>query len=985
MKKRFTSKYWYVSNYHACITLTLILLFLQIRVPATPIFKKFPEKTSLSKPLRATYAGEKVTSFTLINADNESAIRTIPDGAIIDLAGLSTKNLNLRANTEPGDVGSVRFIVSGTESRTQTESAAPYAAFGESSGNYSVWVPKAGKYTVTATPYSGENGSGTAGTALTISFTIKTSTTPPTSSLVSNIKATTGNQYALGKLIKGAVLYTDRNYQVTSVTTTLNNAVFIKTPNDDKFVTATAALSFTISQSATVYVGYDPLATRLPVWLNGWEKLSEKVGINDPRISYLQVYRKSFAAGRVTLGGNLASPAAGSKNTYLVAVKPGGTTNKRPSVTAVRPANGAVQVALDKSISVDLSYPGGNAINGKTVTPATVRLYKVSATGAKTQVSGTAVNSSAAGDAITLSATLIQNTVYEFQITDQVKDDQGNAFIPFTSRFSTTGAVPSTTDGIAFTEKTLLDNSFGAYGFTTLVVGPDRRLYGATSGGTIERWDIRPDGTIINHVTISPFGSAKRLLIGLTFDPAATSSNLVAWISHSSSLFINAPDWSGKISRIFLNNPTNPQVKDYVINLPRSYKDHATNSIAFGPDKAIYFPQGSNSAMGAADGAWGNRPERLLTGTILRLDIGKAQQQTLPINAKTQDGGNYNPYASSAALTIYATGVRNAFDLVWHSNGQLYVPGNGSAAGGNIPALTSGVKRANGTTYSGATVPAITNVRDTQNDYLFRIVKGGYYGHPNILRKEFILNGGNPTASVDAGEVVWRANGQTFGYKVGTAKEPHYRGYAYDFGLNMSPNGMTEYKSNAFGGKLKGKLLVCRFSGGDDILVLEPGGTSKNIVRATEGIKIPGFRRPFANPLDIAEDPKTGNLYLSEYYEGNGDGKPRITLLKPRQISSSSLATMLAREAPEQTLTVYPNPTGEDEIFAEAKNFAPNEEITLTLYDLAGVAIYTSLVTANPEGTASTDIHVEKHLNPGVYLLRATAASGEKQTRLFVQ
>ena len=34
----------------------------------------------------------------------------------------------------------------------------------------------------------------------------------------------------------------------------------------------------------------------------------------------------------------------------------------------------------------------------------------------------------------------------------------------------------------------------------------------------------------------------------------------------------------------------------------------------------------------------------------------------------------------------------------------------------------------------------------TQNDYLLRVEKGGYYGHPNPARAEYVLNGGNPTA-----------------------------------------------------------------------------------------------------------------------------------------------------------------------------------------------------------------------------------------------
>ena len=41
---------------------------------------------------------------------------------------------------------------------------------------------------------------------------------------------------------------------------------------------------------------------------------------------------------------------------------------------------------------------------------------------------------------------------------------------------------------------------------------------------------------------------------------------------------------------------------------------------------------------------------------------------------QTEEGGTYDPYAAGAPLTLYATGVRNAFDLVWHSNGHLYAP-----------------------------------------------------------------------------------------------------------------------------------------------------------------------------------------------------------------------------------------------------------------------------------------------------------------------
>jgi hypothetical protein len=97
--------------------------------------------------------------------------------------------------------------------------------------------------------------------------------------------------------------------------------------------------------------------------------------------------------------------------------------------------------------------------------------------------------------------------------------------------------------------------------------------------------------------------------------------------------------------------------------------------------------------------------------------------------------------------------------------------------------------------------------------------------------------------------------------------------------------------------------------------------------------------------------------------------KPRITLLKTTQTANSGAAMNIAAtftEVKEQSLEVYPNPTTEVQIYAEAKNFVPNKEISLTLYDLAGLPIYTFVVTANYKGNASTKLGPEKHLNPGI-------------------
>jgi hypothetical protein len=124
-------------------------------------------------------SGQSVVTFTLINADTDLPISThdpLTDGSTLNLTSLPTTNLNIRANTSPPTVGSVRFNLNG---EITTESVAPYAMKGDVSGNYNPWTPTNGAYTLTATPYTGSGATGTAGTPLTINFTVTSGGTPP--------------------------------------------------------------------------------------------------------------------------------------------------------------------------------------------------------------------------------------------------------------------------------------------------------------------------------------------------------------------------------------------------------------------------------------------------------------------------------------------------------------------------------------------------------------------------------------------------------------------------------------------------------------------------------------------------------------------------------------------------------------------------------------------------------------------------------------
>ncbi len=222
-------------------------------------------------------------------------------------------------------------------------------------------------------------------------------------------------------------------------------------------------------------------------------------------------------------------------------------------------------------------------------------------------------------------------------------------------------------------------------------------------------------------------------------------------------------------------------------------------------------------------------------------------------------------------VTLYATGVRCGFSLLWHSNGHLYSALNGGAAGGQapgtpefmseIPPRIDGRERG---PYNGPPIPAIANVHETQPDLFVMIEKGKYYGHPNVTRGEFVLNGGNPDNA--------KGDYQVHDYPKGTLPDRNWQRPAWNLGYSYSCDGLIEYKGNAFNGALNGKILTTRYSGGKDILVLNAQPDGK-ITESVAGID--GFTQ-FVDPLDLAEDYNTGNLYVAEF------GGQRLTLLKPK-------------------------------------------------------------------------------------------------------
>ena len=114
-----------------------------------------------------------IDSFTLINSETDADILELVDGAVIDFASIQGLGVNIRANSDSDNIGSVVLQLSGPISTNRTEGVSPYALFGDNGGDYFDGSLPEGVYTLTATPYSEGGGNGDAGSALSIQFTVE--------------------------------------------------------------------------------------------------------------------------------------------------------------------------------------------------------------------------------------------------------------------------------------------------------------------------------------------------------------------------------------------------------------------------------------------------------------------------------------------------------------------------------------------------------------------------------------------------------------------------------------------------------------------------------------------------------------------------------------------------------------------------------------------------------------------------------------------
>ena len=377
---------------------------------------------------------------------------------------------------------------------------------------------------------------------------------------------------------------------------------------------------------------------------------------------------------------------------------------------------------------------------------------------------------------------------------------------------------------------------------TSMVWGPDDRLYVTELFGAIHAVTLDENKAVVSDVPVTALVDSlgSRLTLGITVDPLSTPSNVILWVSHSSPSLNNGEPNSSTVSRI--SGPGLTTIEHIITGLPRALANHAVNSLHFGPDDKLYIASGGNTGAGAPNDSgseFGTMEEQPLSAAILVADV----------RNPTFDGSCDNTAdifgPPPCDVVPYATGLRNAYDFVWHSNGSMYAPDNGLGVTGTFPPSPTPPCLGFGDTTSwtaGGDNPG------SQPDILLRVQQGMYYGHPNPHRDECVFKDGSFQ---------------------GVAAPANYVPPIFNLGNNRSADGTVEYGFDAFFGALKGELLIANFSVGDNItrIRLSPDGGSV--------ISSASLATGFNDPLPLAVGPD-GTIYVGEF------GGNLVTVLDPR-------------------------------------------------------------------------------------------------------
>ena len=381
---------------------------------------------------------------------------------------------------------------------------------------------------------------------------------------------------------------------------------------------------------------------------------------------------------------------------------------------------------------------------------------------------------------------------------------------------------------------------------TTAVWHPNGKLYVGTLDGKI--YEITFDDDWVSSFTVHTGISnlTNYDLLGIAVNPYDPPSPVKLYVAHGEHFlngggsFSGPSPFTGQISVLTGPNFDNPV--PLVTSLPTSNHDHGVNGIEFDNNGDLLISAGGNTNAGVPWPLMGDVPASPFSGAILKALTSKpgfngAIQYISRIDGTPIDDQVLGEDAisdGSADIEVFASGQRNAYDLVLTTAGRIYATDNGPNVG-----------------YGPASTGADTDsgIHPQHDDELNLIREGNYYGWANRNR-----------GFDDPREYIWR-----------DVTEPADADYTPPLHLiPSSADGIAEYRAQTFNSQLRGRLVVQKWNSNQYMIELTPDGSA---------FQSELLITPLAQGLDVITGP--GGALLAMDYTAN-----RVRILEPDDASA---------------------------------------------------------------------------------------------------
>ncbi len=384
--------------------------------------------------------------------------------------------------------------------------------------------------------------------------------------------------------------------------------------------------------------------------------------------------------------------------------------------------------------------------------------------------------------------------------------------------------------------------------------GPDGRFYVGSTIGEITAIEFDEDYNVVQKTT---YNGVKNLsnheILGVAFNPHEPDTPVRIYVAHSNLFahgggsFSGSSPYNGEVS--YLEGPNFDTPVPLITGLPVSNHDHGINGMVFDHNGDLLICSGGNTNAGVIWPLIGDLPESPFTACIIKArtslgaefdgSIQYVETNTGVLNNDQVFGEDVDPLLENDVF-VYASGLRNPFDLALTTSGRIYATDNGP----NDPF---------GPASTGPDTQDPSPTHPNEPDELLLINHGVYYGHPNRNRGRY-----SPEENVY--------------YDPGDPELPGEFRQAMTT-VQSSTNGITEYRSATFQGQMRGDLVVQKYKSSAKWIELSDDGES------VENITVIG---PFTNGLDVTLGPG-GALLVTSY---NSD---HVTPLLPDDVSALGL------------------------------------------------------------------------------------------------